>query len=144
MDVQAAFSAASAAATSGQSYAFGNNELGGGDFLRLMIEQLVNQDPLEPMKNQELLAQVSQIRNMETLSNLDETLAAMTYQQQMTSAGALIGKQVSGISTAGTNVSGVITRVLSSVANGVTLVTAEGDSIYVHNVTAIEEVSDNG
>ena len=141
MNVQAALSAASAAQTADRSYSFANGELENGDFLRLMIEELMNQDPLEPVKNQELLAQVSQIRNMETLSNLNETLSLMTRQQQLATAGALIGKQVSGVSTTGANVSGRITKVQASETYGVTLVTDSGASIAVDKVTSVEEVS---
>jgi len=144
VDVQAAISAASSVQTADRTFSFDNAELGGGDFLRLMIEELMHQDPLEPIKNQELLAQVSQIKNMETLSNLDETLSLMTWQQQMATASALIGRAVSGVSTGGANVSGVVAGVQSSSADGVTLITETGDSIYVNDVTTIQEGGDDG
>ena len=138
MDVLAAIGEASASQAA-RAYSFGNAELGGADFLRLMIEELVNQDPLEPVKNQELLAQVSQIKNMETLANLDKTLSAMTYNQKVATAGALIGKVVSGISSAGANVSGEVVRVVAGGTSGVTVITAGGDQVSVDNITAIEE-----
>ncbi|MHC4711940.1 MAG: flagellar hook capping FlgD N-terminal domain-containing protein [Planctomycetota bacterium] len=139
MDTQAAISAASAIQASDREFAFGNSELNTGDFLKLMIEELINQDPLDPVKNQELLEQVSNIRNMETLSNLDETLAGMTFNQQVTTGAALIGKTVTGVSTGGGYVTGRVSSVIAGQSTGVLLVTVAGDEISVDMVTAIEE-----
>ncbi len=119
---------------------FANSELTGGDFLTLMIEQLANQDPLDPVKNETLLAQVSAIKNMETLSNLDSTMKGMTFQQKVASGGALIGRLISGISNAGTNASGLIVAVSVSSTNGVNLITDAGERINVDSVISIEEV----
>lgn len=120
--------------------AFSNGQLESGDFLTLMIQSLVNQDPLDPVKNEELLAQVSQIKNMETLAKLDQTLGKMTFEQQLATAGSLIGCSVKGISTAGENAEGVVVKVAASNAKGVTLVTDLGQEIPVDKVTQIEEV----
>lgn len=119
---------------------FANSELTGTDFLRLMIEQLAHQDPLDPVKNETLLAQVSAIKNMETLSNLDSTMKGMTFHQKVASGGALIGRLVSGVSNAGANVSGLIVSVSVSSTSGVNLITDAGDRINVDSVISIEEV----
>jgi flagellar basal-body rod modification protein FlgD len=119
--------------------AFSNGALNAGDFLTLMIQELVNQDPLDPMKNQDLLNQVSQIKNMQTLSNLDTTLSGMTTQQGVATAGSLIGKQVSGVSTKDANVTGVVDRVTVGSKTGVTLITTAGDEISLSKVSAIAE-----
>jgi len=123
-----------------RQYSFANGELSSADFLKLMIQELVNQDPLEPMKNEDLLAQVSQIKNMETLSKLDATMTEMIFQQRLASAGAMLGTYVKGISTAGQNVSGYVIKVTASNVNGVTLVTHAGDQIPVDKVTEIQGV----
>ena len=143
MDTLAAIGAASADQAT-RSLSFDNAELTGEDFLRLMIEELVHQDPLDPIKNDQLLAQVSQMKNMETLSNLDKTLSGMIYQQKVATGGALIGKVVSGISNSGENVSGEVVRVIASGAGGVTVITAGGDEISMDLVTAIEEGLQDG
>jgi flagellar basal-body rod modification protein FlgD len=116
---------------------FDNAQLTSGDFLKLMIQELVNQDPLNPLKNEDLLAQISQIKNMETLSKLDQTMTGMRFQQGLATAGALLGTSVKGVSTAGANVSGLIVKVTASNANGVNLVTSEGYEIPVNKVTEI-------
>src|SRR5947208_11738662 len=67
------------------------------DFIKMMITQLQNQDPMEPAKNQELLAQMSQIGQLETSTQLQSSLKSVTLQAQIGSASALIGKSVQGI-----------------------------------------------
>lgn len=140
MAVDAVGSTTAGTGTNSSQGVFGNSQMDGQDFLKLMIEELLNQDPLDPMKNQDLLAQVSQIRNMETLSKLDQTMMKMSFQNSLAGAGALLGRWVSGVSAANQNVSGLVVKVNASSTNGVTLVTNLGDQIPISKVTEIQEV----
>ena len=67
------------------------------DFLNLFIEQLKNQDPLEPTDSDELLSQLSQLTQVEqaynTNTNLEKLLAAQNNTTSM-SAVSFIGKSV--------------------------------------------------
>jgi flagellar basal-body rod modification protein FlgD len=143
VSVTFAADAAIPTASAGVNQTFSSGELVGDDFLRLMIVQLVHQDPLDPVKNAELLGQISAIKNMETLSSLDATMKRMTLQQQVTSGGALIGKLISGVSNAGANTTGIVVRVSVS-SEGVTFVTDTGQLINANNLQSIEEVPNNG
>src|SRR3712207_426119 len=58
-------------------------ELKTEDFIKMMITQLQNQDPLEPAKNQELLAQMSQIGQLQSSTTLQESLQGMVLQNQI-------------------------------------------------------------
>ena len=42
------------------------------DFLKLMIAELQNQDPLDPMENSEMLQQLSQMRSIGATDKLTE------------------------------------------------------------------------
>lgn len=68
----------------------------GEDFMKILIKQLQLQDPFEPMTNQEMIAQMSTIRELEMNSRLTERLEQLTDQQKFASASGLIGKQVRG------------------------------------------------
>ncbi|MCP4248218.1 MAG: hypothetical protein GY778_14325 [bacterium] len=74
----------------------GAEALTGEDFFKLLIAQLSNQDPLEPTSNQELLQQLSSIRDIELSSTLTESLKSLTAQQRYASAAGLIGHYVTG------------------------------------------------
>ena len=45
------------------------SQLDSQDFFKLIIANLTNQDPLEPMDNQQLLEQIASLRQMENLSS---------------------------------------------------------------------------
>jgi flagellar basal-body rod modification protein FlgD len=80
-------------------------------FLDLLIAQLQNQDPLEPMENSEMMAQIAQMREISSTDQLTETLEAMVVGQQLSTATSMIGKRVRALTDDGTNVEGVVDRV---------------------------------
>ena len=73
--------------------------LNGEDFFKLLVAQLANQDPLEPTSNQELLTQISSIRDIEASTTLTQTLQSLVARQGFGSAAGLIGQYVSGTVT---------------------------------------------
>lgn len=70
--------------------------LTGDDFLKLLVTQLSNQDPLEPTSPQELMDQIAGIRDIELSTQLTESLQSLTEQQRYGSASGLIGNYVVG------------------------------------------------
>lgn len=88
-----------------------NFDLKTEDFIKMMITQLQHQDPMEPAKNQELLAQMSQIGQLQTATTLQETLKGMVLQNQLAGAGNLIGKLVVGLDASDQPVEGLVTSV---------------------------------
>ena len=76
----------------------GANEAGSQDrFLKLLVTQLQNQDPLAPMDNAELTSQIAQINTVTGIANLNTSVQALSGQflQMQTLQGAsLIGKDV--------------------------------------------------
>lgn len=69
------------------------------DFFALLIAELQSQDPLNPTDNQQLFAQVSQIRQIEQSVTLNDTLQALAGEQRFGATSALIGHYVSGTLT---------------------------------------------
>jgi flagellar basal-body rod modification protein FlgD len=67
------------------------------DFLKLLISQLQNQDPLKPLDNQEFASQLATFNSLEQLIGVNEkleTLQNKLFQSNQFSATALIGKQI--------------------------------------------------
>ena len=111
-------------------------ELKTEDFIKMMITQLQNQDPLEPAKNQELLAQMSQIGQLQSATSLQESLKGMALQNQIGSASALIGKTVQGLDGQDDPVTGLVNSVKVG-ADGVSLELDNGKSLMLSRVTQI-------
>ena len=85
-------------------------------FLQLMIAELENQDPLDPMDNSELLQQINQIREVSATDKLTETLEAVLTGQNLSNASSLIGKRVEALDDAAEEVSGIVDRISIEVA----------------------------
>lgn len=78
-------------------------------FLKLLITQLQNQDPTEPMGNEELLSQISSMRTLQSNIELSDAIKSLTSNQQLATAASFIGKTVSG-SFGGQLVEGTVDR----------------------------------
>jgi len=117
-----------------------NYELKTEDFIQMMITQLQNQDPLEPAKNQELLAQMSQIGQLQSATMLQESLAGMVLQNQLGSAGNLIGKMIKGIDANDDPITGVVNSIRVE-DNKVFLELDNGKSLSMDRVTNIASAS---
>jgi len=89
------------AATSSQSTAakaLADKTVTQDDFLKLLIAQLQNQDPLQPMDNQEFAAQLAQFNSLGQLIEINDKLGALQNGQGSMShynAASLIGKEIS-------------------------------------------------
>jgi flagellar basal-body rod modification protein FlgD len=68
--------------------------LGQQDFLKLLVTQLSSQDPLNPQKDTEFIAQMAQFSSLEQTKGIQASLSAMRSQQDFTSASAMIGREV--------------------------------------------------
>src|SRR4051812_21029925 len=91
--------------------AAGGYNLKPADFIKMMVTQLQNQDPLEPQKSDALLAQMSQIGQLQSSTDLSTSLKSMMTQSQIGAAGNLIGKSVKGTNEAGDPVDGIVDSV---------------------------------
>lgn len=81
------------------------------DFIKMMVTQLQNQDPMEPAKNEALLAQMSQISQLESSTQLQTSLKTLVLQNNISSAGAMIGKMVQGKDAVGQDLEGIVSSV---------------------------------
>jgi len=114
--------------------------LSGSDFLNLMIQQLSQQDPLNPTDSNQLLNQMSQISNLQANTDMQASLKGLTLQQSIGAGGNLIGKTVTGLDANGNALQGVVTSV--KVADQkVSLELDSGHDLPLGNVTAIAQTS---
>ena len=113
--------------------------LGSQDFYELLITQLTNQDPMEPMGNEELLRQIASIREIELTSSLTESLQALADQQQFGSASSLIGRHVTGLpGPDGIVDSGLVVGIRFADGGRPVLQLANGSEMPLEQVSTIE------
>ncbi len=69
-----------------------DDSLGKDQFLKILVTQLRNQDPMQPMQDRDFIAQMAQFSSVEQLMNMSNELTLM--RQNMGSASSLIGKTI--------------------------------------------------
>ncbi|MFC4409213.1 flagellar hook assembly protein FlgD [Chungangia koreensis] len=75
----------------------GNSVLGKDDFMKLLITQLQNQDPTNPMKDTEFIAQMAQFSSLEQMTNMGkafEKFAEGQQQMQLIQYNSFVGKTI--------------------------------------------------
>ena len=63
-------------------------------FMKLLIAQLKNQNPMEPMDNSEFTSQLAQMGQLEQLTTLNSSFERSLRGQELINAQALIGSRV--------------------------------------------------
>lgn len=122
--ITATNSSTSNSSTTTKSAADAINDVDLSSFLKLMITELQNQDPLNPMDNKDMLAQLSQIRAIGASDKLTKTLDSVLLGQNISSATNLIGADISALSDDSQSVDGVVDRI--SIDKGVPKLHVEG------------------
>jgi flagellar basal-body rod modification protein FlgD len=70
------------------------SSLGKDDFLRLLVTQLQNQDPTQPLQDREFIAQMTQFSTLEQTMLLNEMFSIFVESQQIGGLSMMIGKKV--------------------------------------------------
>src|SRR5690606_36390634 len=109
-------------------------------FLQLLVLQMQNQDPLQPVENTEMIAQLAQFSALEAMNTLQEEFAVISGnidQLNFISAGQLLGRTVVGVDLNGDIRRGVVEGVH---LNGSTVVlTVDGGLMSMAGITRIEQ-----
>ena len=72
-------------------------ELGRDEFFSLMVTQLQNQDPLQPLESDQFLAQVAQFSSVSSMQNIERSisdLATSMGSAQALQASTMVGREV--------------------------------------------------
>ena len=86
----------------------GNNAmLDESDFLMLLITELANQDPLDPLDDRDFIEQMAQLNTLSETIALNENVQAL----QMLQATELVGREVEAVGPNGEHVKGMVTEV---------------------------------
>ena len=109
------------------------------NFLKLLTEQLKNQDPLSPMDNAQMTSQLAQISTVDGIEKLNTTLTAMlsgSQSSEAVQAAALVGKGVmvggSSLTLAGSKAYGGFE--LASAADKVTVTIKDSNGLEVRKL----------
>ena len=111
------------------------------DYMKLLITQLQNQNPLEPLDNNEMASQLAQFSQLQQLESINSKFASVLATVERTYANSLIGKEVSYPSEDQTGAQDITSGIVESVINdvdGQTLLVVGTDVVTLEDIISVE------
>jgi flagellar basal-body rod modification protein FlgD len=155
MDAQSISSILNSASTSTADATTSSSTLGKDEFLKLLISELQNQNPLEPLKDADYVAQLAQFSSLEQLQSMNTTLsenvqysALLSQTINNTMATSLIGKEITadcnsvGI-TSGSGADITFTSAGFAVSGTITITDASGTVVRSLDVSNLQSGSNS-
>lgn len=115
-----------------------NKELGKDAYLQLLVTQLSNQDPLSPMDNGAMVAQLAQFSALEQMQNLNDSfgeLSGNVDQLNFLSAEGMLGRYVEGIDADSNVVKGLVKGV--ALKGSIVVLDVDGKALPMSGVLVI-------
>ena len=112
------------------------------DYMKLLVTQLQNQNPLEPLDNKDMAAQLAQFSQLQQMEGLNSSFGKMLESVQRSYASSLIGKEVSFQAQATDGTLEMRTGKVAEVnidKNGDILLTVGSQQVNLADVTGIRD-----
>jgi flagellar basal-body rod modification protein FlgD len=120
-----------------------NASLGKDSFMKLLVNQIKNQDPLSPTDNSAFVAQLAQFSSLEQMQELNSNIVGLAVLQQnnalmsqLTQSSALIGQEVRYVDPS-TQASKVGTVGSVKIENDLAVLSINGQNIPLANVSEV-------
>ncbi|MGY3031117.1 flagellar basal-body rod modification protein FlgD [Bradyrhizobium sp. USDA 4354] len=116
--------------STGTTSATSSNSVDYNTFLQLLVAEMKNQDPTNPMDTSQYMSQFAQLSTVEQAMQTNSKLDALLSSQSLSQANGLIGKTVSFTDATGASFSGKVVSV-SINSDGSIATLADGTKVAV-------------
>ncbi|MCH7555874.1 MAG: hypothetical protein IIB56_00285 [Planctomycetes bacterium] len=89
------------------------------DYMKLLIVQLQNQNPLDPLDNNEMASQLAQFSQLQQLESMNTSFAKVLATTELTYANSLLGKEVTFTPETTTGAADITSGVVEQVYNNI-------------------------
>ena len=115
------------------------------DYMKLLTTQLQNQNPLEPMDNNDMTAQLTQFSQLSQLETMNSSFADILKTVQRSHATSLIGKDVTFVGETSEGTVDLITGVVEQIANkdGEVLLGVGDYTLTLDDIIGVSNPSEN-
>ncbi|MBY0228229.1 MAG: flagellar hook capping protein [Gemmataceae bacterium] len=105
-------------------------------FLQMLLTQLKNQDPVNPVSSSDMLGQLTQLSTLQSLQQLNAGFADLLQMQQLSQGGSLLGRSIRYADpTTSSSATGVVSGV--EVKDGAILLNVGGRTVPLSQVTNV-------
>jgi len=102
------------------------------DFLRIMVEQMRQQNPLEPMDNTQFFQQMAQFETLDAMREISTALKSLAAVSELSNASTLVGRTVKATIPGGTDPATGFPRPPEDLSGTVERVTFSSSGPVVH------------
>lgn len=116
----------------------GGAKLDKDDFLKLLMTSLKYQDPMSPMENTEMMAQMAQLTTVEQITNMSKTIEKLSDAltgSKVQQGASFLGKNVKATDGAGQEISGMVDKV--QVQDDVIQLLVQNKTIHIGQVKEV-------
>ncbi len=107
------------------------------DFLNMLITELENQDPTNPVDDTQMASQMAQFSSLAAMTNMSTTLQSMSNSESLYSGVAMIGKTIAATDPkTGAVTQGVVSQVHIDGTGNTTLLVGNS-TVPLSNVTTV-------
>ena len=114
-------------------------QLGKEDFLKLLVAQMENQDPLNPTSNEDMVLQLAQFSAIEQTEQMNGSLTTFIGQNTLGAAQGVLGKMVEGSIAEGEGENAKIVR-LKGLASEVRIVDGEAKVVVGNKTLSVKNI----
>ncbi|AHY53991.1 MULTISPECIES: flagellar hook assembly protein FlgD [Bradyrhizobium] len=111
MNVTSATDSTSKSSATNSTQNTASNTVDYNTFLQLLVAEMKNQDPTNPMDTSQYMSQFAQLSTVEQAMQTNSKLDALLSSQSLSQANGLIGKTVSFTDATGANFSGKVVSI---------------------------------
>jgi len=111
------------------------------DYMTLLVTQLQNQNPLEPLNNNEMASQLAQFSQLQQLESMNTSFSEVLSDIQRAYAASLIGREISFLADDGSGIGEIATGIVQEVYNNVdgeTVVVTDGYIVGVNDIISVK------
>ena len=110
------------------------------DYMKLLVAQMQNQNPLEPLDNKELASQLAQFSQLQQLESINSSFAKVLTTNERMYANSLIGKEITFIGETESGSIEIMSRIVEQVSNvnGEVVLVADDYIIGLEDIVAVK------
>jgi len=110
------------------------------DYMKLLVAQMQNQNPLEPLDNKEMASQLAQFSQLQQLESINSNFAEVLATNERMYANSLIGKEISFIGETESGSREIMSRTVEQVSNidGEATLVADDYIIGLEDIIAVK------
>jgi flagellar basal-body rod modification protein FlgD len=116
------------------------------DYMKLLVAQLQNQNPLEPLDNNEMASQLAMFSQLQQLESMNSSFAKVLDTVESAYANSLIGKNISFLTETSAGdlekMSGIVKEVFNDPKGENLLIVEVGDEQYTLALDGVISVKD--